>query len=70
VALNDSAPATLVTGECVRTLGTYGLEKAHRIRKTGNDAMRGKEPSENEAWAVPLDVREILEQLLATSKAA
>jgi hypothetical protein len=54
----------------VRTLGADGLEKAHRIRKAGNDAMHGKEPSDNEAWAVLLDVREILEQLLATSKAA
>jgi hypothetical protein len=54
----------------VRTLGADALEKAHLIRKAGNDAMHGKEPSDDDAWAVLLDTREILERLLATPNAA
>jgi hypothetical protein len=54
----------------VKALGGGALEKAHAIRKTGNEAMHGTEPSDDAAWAVLLDTREILEQLLEGRRAA
>jgi len=48
----------------IRPLGRGSLEKAHGIRKAGNDAMHGIEPSDELAWAVLMDTREVLEQLL------
>lgn len=58
----------------VRRLGAEALKKAHGIRKAGNDAMHlkepSKEPSDEDAWAVLIDTRELLGQLLATPRAA
>ena len=53
-----------------RALGSGVLEKAHRIRKTGNAAMHDTEPSDDEAWAVLLDTREVLERLLTMPRPA
>lgn len=48
----------------VQPLGPDALEKAHSIRAAGNDAMHGIEPSDERAWAVLMDTREVLEKLL------
>ena len=54
----------------VRSLGSDALEKAHRTRIAGNEAIHGGEPPDGKAWAVLLDTREVLERLLAMPKAA
>jgi hypothetical protein len=54
----------------MRSLGRDVLEKAHRIRMAGNDAMHDTEPSDDQAWAVLLDTREVLERLLTMPTAA
>ncbi|HUE90464.1 MAG TPA: DUF4145 domain-containing protein [Vicinamibacterales bacterium] len=36
-------------------------KKAHRIRKAGNWALHGNEPSDETAWGILLDTREVVE---------
>ena len=43
------------------------MAQAHAVRKSGNSALHGDEPSDDEAWGVLLDTRRLIERL-ATSR--
>jgi hypothetical protein len=45
------------------TLPVDELGRAHSVRKTGNGAVHGDEPSDDVAWGVLLDTRRIVERI-------
>lgn len=54
----------------VASFGARAVDTAHQIRKAGNDALHGPEPTDEAAWGVLLDTREMLGKLLSKRRAA